>query len=77
MSKNIQLASKIRARKKSAAHSCNPNFQNLSKVAFSILLLIKTASFLIKTIPKPYYFLTLFDGIFYFLHFRAGHCLKK
>jgi hypothetical protein len=55
----------------SSAHSCNPNFQNLSKVAFSTLFLIKTTPFLIKTISKLYYFLTLFIRIFHFLRFCA------
>jgi len=68
------------AKKIEPAHSCNPNFQNLSKVVFSILFLIKTTPFFIKTIPKPYYFLTLFIRIFFFLRFRAGgkkYCIKK
>jgi len=65
------------AKKIEPAHFRNPNFQNRPKVAFSILLLIKTTPFLIKTTPKPYYFLTLFVRIFYFLRFRASAFPQK
>jgi len=59
-------------KKTTASALPQPNFQNLSKVAFSTLFLTKTTPLLIKTISKLYYFLTLFDGIFYFLRFRAS-----
>jgi hypothetical protein len=46
-------------------------FKNLSKVIYFRSLLTKTLPELIKNIPKLYYFLTEFAGIFHFLRFCA------
>jgi hypothetical protein len=59
------------AKKITPAHFRNPNFQNLSKPIYFRPLLIKTPPQSFKTIPKLYYFLTLFIRIFFFLRFRA------
>jgi len=78
--KNIRLPAKsmpIRNKKTTTSALPQPNFQNLPKVAFSTPFLIKTTPLFIKTIPKPYYFLTLFVRIFYFLRFRASAFSQK
>jgi len=67
----------IRNKKTTASALPQPNFQNPSKPIFFRSLLIKTTPFFIKTIPKLYYFLTLFDGFFFILRFRADAFSQK
>jgi hypothetical protein len=62
---------KFVAKKIAPAHFRNLNFQNLSKPIYFRQLLIKTTPESFKTIPKLYYFLTLFIRIFFFLRFCA------